>query len=115
MAKFEREFKGNIDAFLAYVDESVIKGSLSASIEDSSNFMLEDVKIAVRVYERYSYIGQNRVSLNVTIIGKNDHIYLSAITSGGSQAVFFKINRFGESSFLDNFQSYIDKYIERKI
>ena len=28
-------------------------------------------------------------------------VHLSAITAGGSQAVFFKINTFGEQAFLD--------------
>jgi hypothetical protein len=37
-------------------------------------------------------------------MGKKDRdgtIHLSAITSGGSQAMFFKINTFGEQAFLD--------------
>ena len=31
----------------------------------------------------------------------NGPIHLSAITSGGSQALFFKVNTFGEEAFLD--------------
>ena len=59
------------------------------------------VRCAVRVYERYSAIGGNRVSMNVTLVGEGDHLFLSAITSGGSQAMFFKINTWGEDAFLD--------------
>ena len=46
-------------------------------------------------------MGGNRVSLSITLlqVGSNP-IQLSAITSGGSQAVLFKINTFGEESFL---------------
>ena len=43
----------------------------------------------------------NRVSLNVTLFGLNDIVHVSAITSGGSQAMIFKINTFGEEAFLD--------------
>ena len=56
----------------------------------------------MRVFERYSMIGKNRVSLNVTLFqGPDGKIRLSAITSGGSQAMFFKVNTFGEEAFLD--------------
>jgi len=54
------------------------------------------------VFEWYIALGHNRVSLNVTLFqGKDGTIHLSAITSGGSQAMFFKTNTFGEQAFLD--------------
>jgi hypothetical protein len=34
-------------------------------------------------------------------------IHLSAITSGGSQAMFFKINTFGEQAFLDKLEAVL--------
>ena len=47
-------------------------------------------------------MGQNRVSLSITLLQVgNNPIQLSAITSGGSQAMLFKINTLGEESFLD--------------
>ena len=46
-------------------------------------------------------MGGNRVSLNVTLVGAGEELFLSAITSGGSQAVFVKINTWGEEAFLD--------------
>ncbi|MBR6966497.1 MAG: hypothetical protein IKH81_05385, partial [Clostridia bacterium] len=59
-------------------------------------------RCAVRVFERYSWAGSNRVSLNVTLYeGADGTIHLSAITSGGSQAMFFKINTWGEEAFLE--------------
>ena len=39
-----------------------------------------------------------------------DKLLLSAITSGGSQAMFFKINTFGESAFLDKLVEIVDSY-----
>ena len=35
-------------------------------------------------------------------------VHLSATTAGGSQAVFFKINTFGEDAFLDKLLDIID-------
>lgn len=50
-------------------------------------------------------MGGNRVSMNVTLVGKGEELFLTAITSGGSQAVFWKINTMGEEAFL---QTLID-------
>jgi len=55
-------------------------------------------------------IGGNRVSMNITIIGDEDRLLITAITSGGSQAVFFKINTFGEESFLDQCIVAVERY-----
>ena len=73
---------------------------MSASYEDGSNWMSGEVRCAVRVFERYSAMGGNRVSMNVTLVGKGEELFLTAITSGGSQAVFWKINTMGEEAFL---------------
>ena len=40
-------------------------------------------------------------SASASLEGPDGQIRLSAITSGGSQALFFKINTFGEQAFLD--------------
>ena len=65
-------------------------------------------RCSVRVFERYSALGSNRVSLNVTLFqGADGTIHLSAITSGGSQAVFFKINTFGEEAFLNKLEQLL--------
>ena len=46
-------------------------------------------------------MGGNRLSLTVTMFQQGDGpIRLSMITAGGSQAVFFKVNTFGEEAFL---------------
>ena len=50
------------------------------------------------------------VSLNITLLQAGDRIMFSAITSGGSQAVFFKMNTFGEEAFLDVIRDTVRKY-----
>ena len=74
---------------------------MSASYEDGSDCTLGTTRCAVRVYERYSWSGGNRVSLQLTLVGEGGRLFLSAITSGGSQAVLFKLNTWGEEAFLD--------------
>lgn len=109
MAKFETSIHGNFDDVLAYLDHGIMSGSASASFEDGSNYRRGTVRCAVRVYERYSAIGGSRVSLNLTLIGEGSELFLSAITSGGSQAVFFKINTWGEEAFLDTIRELVEK------
>lgn len=101
MAKYEKTFKGDFNQILNSIHNGILRGSFSANYEDGSDFSIGETRCAVRVYERYSMMGKNRVSLNVTLIGDGDNLHITAITSGGSQAVFFKINTFGEEAFLD--------------
>lgn len=110
MAKYEAELKGNFAVILDAVNEAILGKSSSATLEDSSNFCIGNTLCAVRVYERYSYAGGNRVSLNFTLLESDGRIFASVITSGGSQAMFFKINTFGEETFLDLVTSTLDTY-----
>lgn len=107
MAKLERRVTGDFNSILRKIEEGILSGSISASLEDSSDFYIGDTRCSVRVFERYSYMGGNRVSLSVTLFGNSDTIQLSAITSGGSQAMFFKINTFGEEAFLDKLREIL--------
>ncbi|HAL73558.1 MAG TPA: hypothetical protein DCM45_00525, partial [Clostridiales bacterium] len=98
--KYEKALTGNFEQFLHYLHDSITRSSMSVTYEDGSDVNLGQVKMAVRVYERYSMFGGNRVSLNITILGQQDNLFVTAITSGGSQAVFIKINTVGEDTFL---------------
>ena len=101
MAKYERAFSGDFDSTLSQLEQAVLDGSASASYEDGSDYRSGDFRCAVRVYERYSWSGGNRVSMSMTLAGRGQDLFLSAITSGGSQAMFFKVNTWGEEAFLD--------------
>ncbi len=108
MAKLEQVLYGNFDEILNRIENGILGGSVSASLEDASDFDFGDTRCSVRVFERYSYIGGNRVSLSVTLFQpEQNKICLSAISSGGSQALFFKINTFGEEAFLDKLRELL--------
>ena len=112
MAKYEWRLKGNFDELLNRIHRDITNGSSSVSYEDGSDIDLVDSRVAVRVYERYSMAGGNRVSMNVTITGTGEDLFVSAITSGGSQAVFFKINTIGEKTFLELIRDSVENYIQ---
>ena len=102
MAKLEKTLNESFDSVLRRVDDAVMH-SISATLEDSCDWRTADARCSVRVYERYSYMGGNRVSMNVTLFqAGNGPVKVCAITSGGSQAMFFKINTWGEESFLES-------------
>ena len=108
MAKLEQTLSGNFNQILNKIEQGILNGSMAASLEESSDFYSGDARCSVRVFERYSYAGGNRVSLSVTLFQNGDGpINLSAITAGGSQALFFKINTWGEEAFLDKLKELL--------
>ena len=109
MAKMEAELYGNFDIILADLHSTVMGGSKSATLEESSDIS-GSTRCSIRAYERYSYLGNGRVSMNFTLFQTDGRIFLSVMSTGGSQAVFFKINTIGENSFLDTIRPTVDRY-----
>ena len=108
MAKLERTLYGDFDGLLRRIEQGILHGSVSASLEESCDFSGGGARCSVRVFERYSWSGSNRLSLSVTLCqGAGSAIRLCAIPSGGSQALFFKLNTFGEEAFLDKLRELL--------
>ena len=101
MAKYECTLRGDYDQALRYFHEGILNGSMSVSFEEESYFQSFGVRVTVRVYERYSMTGGNRLSMTLTLVGDGEKLYLSGIAAGGSQGVWLKINTWGEEAFLD--------------
>ena len=108
MAMLERDLRGNFHQVLNELHSGVMNGSVSASYEGGSEFRMGSTLCAVRMYERYSAFGGNRVAMSLTLAGNGDRLHLTAITAGGSQAVFFKLNTVGEEAFLDTLTQVAD-------
>ena len=109
MAILERTLTGDFTTILTELD-AVVKQSISATLEGSSDFNFSTGRCAVRVYERYSAICNGRVTMSLTLLEADGQIRLSAITSGGSQAVFFKVNTLGAESFLDTIRDTVERF-----
>lgn len=110
MAKFETALRGDFDEALNYFHNGILQGSMSASYEDESYVQFAGVRCCVRVYERYSMAGGNRLSMTLTLVGDGEDLFLSAITAGGSQGVLFKFNTWGEEAFLDTLRKLAQTY-----
>ena len=102
MAILNRNLNCSFPQAVSKVENAVMNGSFTATLEHSWDTRDGDARCAVRVFERYSYTGGNRVSMSVTLFQNgNGPVKLCAITSGGSQATFFKFNTWGEEAFLE--------------
>lgn len=113
MAKAEYRLTGDFDRIIKKIEDGIIWGSISASLEEKSDYIVGNARQSVRVFERYSYSGGNRVSLTVTLFQpEGGVIYITAMTTGGSQALFLKFNTFGEEAFLDKFREIIEAISE---
>lgn len=110
MAKYSCELHGSFNHFCQFLKNELINSSFSASIEDEHYYDIHDVHVGILILERYSYSGSNRLSLSITITEYQNLLHVTAITSGGSQALFFKINTLGEDAFLDKFKEAIQQY-----
>ena len=114
MAILERTIRNqNFDTLLHRLEREIVNGSWSAELEASSDFTEGSARCSVRVFERYSMMGGNRLSLTLTMFQNGDSpIRLSVITAGGSQAVFFKVNTIGEESFLEDVKNLLEEILE---
>ena len=108
MAKLELVLNRDIDELRNTIIDGIVEGSMSATLEDTASFRQGETRCEILVFERYSYTGSNRVSMNVTMLTNGDgSVHLFAITSGGSSAVFFKFNTWGEEAFLEKLREIL--------
>lgn len=115
MAKYELSLTADFKDFLVYLEDWVINANISASLEDQSDYQNGEFHCAVRVFERYSMIGENRLSLSIVLVGQGDQLFLSGITSGGSKGVLFKINTFGEEAYLEILKKAVKSYQKTQV
>ena len=117
MAIFEKTIRNkNFDKLLRKLENEIPDSSWSADLEAGSDFKEGDARCSVRVFERYSMMGGNRLSLTLTMFQNADSpVRLSAITAGGSQAVFFKVNTLGEESFLNDVKDLLEEFWRSKM
>jgi hypothetical protein len=107
MPKTTGSLQGPFDVIVELVTKRILAESFTGTLEEQWNSVSGSTKCAVRVFERYSWTGSNRVSMNVTFLQDGKNIYYCAITSGGSRARFRKWHSWGERSFLKTFQTAV--------
>ncbi|MBQ8623910.1 MAG: hypothetical protein IJ424_06030 [Oscillospiraceae bacterium] len=109
MASLQRRLSGSFFEIRSKIYHEIVSGSISCELNGSHDFTGKNSRCSVMVFERYSAFGGNRVSLSVTLYQEGDGpVQLSAISSGGSQAIFAKVNTFSEEAFLNKLREIVD-------
>ncbi len=101
MAKVERIVQGDFDMILNQLDEDIMNNALSMNLVDQSDYVNENMKVAVRVYDKYFMRNSSRASLSVTVVDNGVEIYISAIGAGGGSGAIFNFSWGAESSLTD--------------
>lgn len=110
MAKLTATLHGDFYTIIADLEKTVMNGSVSASKEESVQYARNGVQSYLGIFERFSYAGGNRVSMSISLFGDDEYSNLCVVTSGGSTGTFFKINTWGEETFLETIQACVRKY-----
>lgn len=114
MAKHVTTVPGTIDELRSFLEHNAPRLGFTISLEEEIPGSVDGIKYLICTYERYAVLGENRVSLNVTMMEYSEGVRVVATASGGSQAAFFKINTWSEGNFLDDFVSVIDAYKSKR-
>ena len=81
MAIFEKTIRNkDFDKLLRKLEQEIPDSSWSADLEAGSDFKEGDARCSVRVFERYSMMGGNRLSLTLTMFQNLLSLLCPAVT-----------------------------------
>ena len=109
MAKYEKTVVGQFEEVANRLHNDITNSAMTMNLVDESNYTSGDVKIAVRVYDKYFMRNGNRASLSLTVVGHGSEIFISAIGSGGGQGILFNFSLGAE----DDMVAIVQESIER--
>ena len=103
MAKFECVFPSgySFNDILQYFQTHLTKNH--GECTGSSDYSSERARVAVRVYERYSLMGDNYLSLTLTLVNDGGDTFASAISAAGRGGGLGISIHWGEDKFLEIF------------
>ena len=101
MAKYERTIVGQFDEVINHLDNDIKSSALTMNLVDESNYNIEQIKVAVRVYDKYFMRNESRASLSLTVVGNENEIFISAIGSGGGKGIIFNWSLGAENEMVD--------------
>ena len=107
MTKYEKQIKGNFEETLSVLHTNIMD-RFSMELVDESDLELGNVKIGVRVYDKYYFRNGNRTSLNLTIVGEGEDLIISAIGSGGGSGVLFNFSWGAEDDIVSIVESIVN-------
>ena len=113
MAKYIKTVPGSLEQLKKYIAHNRPGLGATISLEEEISGTADSVKYWIGTYERYAFLGENRVSLNIVLLEISEGVRVIATSSGGSQAVLMKINHWSEDNFLNDFIGVIESYAKK--
>ena len=110
MAKYTTTVAGSLEQLRKYISRNGPNLGATITLEEEISGTADGVKYWIGTYERYAVLGENRVSLNIVLLEFSEGVRVIATSSGGSQAMFLKINHWSEDNFMNDFVSIIETY-----
>ena len=114
MAKYENTIKGNFGEVVETLHHDIIESAMSMNLVDESYHEFEDTKVVLKVYDKYFMRNNSRASLSVTIVGRDDDLYITAIGAGGGQGVIFNFSLGAEQELVDLVEESIVQMMTKK-
>ncbi len=109
MAKYEQKLFGDFDRIIDLIHEGIMHDAYSINLVDQSDYQSGDIRIAVRVYDKYFMRNGNRTCLSLTIVGHGEDVFLSAIGAGGGQGIIFNTSWGAEEEMVTVVQELVEK------
>ena len=109
MAKYEKTIVGQFEEVVNHLQNDIGNSGISMNLVDESNYTDGDIKIAVRVYDKYFARNGNRASLSLTVVGHGNNLFISAIGAGGGKGIIFNFSLGAE----DDMVAIVQESIER--
>ena len=115
MAKFECVFPSgySFNDILQYFHTHLTKNH--GECTGSSDYSSERARVAVRVYERYSLMGDNYLSLTLTLVNDGGDTFASAISAAGRGGGLGISIHWGEDKFLEIFSDGANMFVGMKV
>jgi hypothetical protein len=111
MAKYEKTIIGKFEKVVKHLENDIENDAFTMNLVDASDFSSGGVKLAVRAYDKYYMRNGNRASLSLTVVGLDNHIFISAIGAGGGQGILFNFSYGAENDMV----SIVQRSVERMI
>jgi hypothetical protein len=109
MAKYEDTITGQFDEVVNRLHNDIMNSGLSMELVDQSSYAVQNVKIEIRVYDKYFYRNRSRASLSLTVVGNKNTIFVSAIGAGGGQGIFLNFSLGAETEMVNIVKNSIQK------
>ena len=115
MAQFECTFPSaySFDDILQYFHAHLTKNH--GEYTGGSDYASGRVRVVVRVYERYSVMGDNYLSLTVTLVNDGGDTFTSAISAAGRGNGLGVVFNWGEDKFLEIFSDGANMFEGMKV